>query len=276
MNRPIAEQIAALLNGQNHLNAVYHADQIWQSKNEYIYELDPKRTGSGKSLPLVLQNIKILPGSKTKGGFIQESRKENKMLKNMRGSAGHLTILVSMTGFLAIANPCQAQPYTPPQGGTPAQAYPTPQYQPLGQFARAEDKIDLTGTWYTPDDPGCIISMRQIGSEVWWVSKSPKDNGKSFTAPGHGTILGKRLVGTFADVPAGQYRHYGTFNLDLVIEDGKVMRLSGYIQIDESKPDAHTFSRVGGVRSEPLNGSRAVPGAMGLPAPAMARPGNVR
>jgi hypothetical protein len=106
---------------------------------------------------------------------------------------------------------------------------------------RAQDGIDLTGAWTTPDRDH-HWSVRQVGSEVWWVSMS-KDDGKTFMASGHGTIIGKELIGTFADVPLGKNRAAGSVRLNLIVEGGRVVRMTGRLNFGGGAPLDITIRR---------------------------------
>jgi hypothetical protein len=89
---------------------------------------------------------------------------------------------------------------------------------------------DLTGNWYGPD--GMTHSVRQVGKDVWWIARS-EDGGKTFTSIFHGTLDGDNLVGKFADVPApaGKNSGYGVVKSKLVVQDGKVTRIEGKIDV---------------------------------------------
>src|SRR4051794_40235787 len=84
----------------------------------------------------------------------------------------------------------------------------------------AQDDKGMTGHWFHPD--GATLAARQVGKEVYWVARSA-DGGKEWTHVFHGTIAGKRLTGTWADVPPGKGRNNGTFKFDLLREGGKVV-----------------------------------------------------
>jgi len=95
----------------------------------------------------------------------------------------------------------------------------------LAGTCQAQGKVDLTGHWRYADGSGACWA-RQIGSEVWWVGRSA-DGGKKWTHVFHGRIKGEQLVGTWADVPAGQLRNNGTLRLNFVLEGGTAVRMSG-------------------------------------------------
>jgi hypothetical protein len=69
---------------------------------------------------------------------------------------------------------------------------------------------DLNGVFRCND--GGTYYVRQIGNEVWWFGPS-SDEGASFTNVYKGTISGDAIIGTWADVPYGQARGWGSMNL---------------------------------------------------------------
>ncbi len=107
----------------------------------------------------------------------------------------------------------------------------------LAGNCQAQDKIELTGTWHYTDG-GHTVSMRQVGTEIWWVGRS-SDGGKSWTHSFHGHIKDKQLIGTWADVPEGINRNTGTVKLNLIIEGNKVTKITdpaGEFNLQRNKP----------------------------------------
>lgn len=100
----------------------------------------------------------------------------------------------------------------------------------------AADDAALTGTWYTPDGEG-TFKVRRVGDDVWWVGKSAADDGKTWTNSFHGTVKDTKLTGKWANVNAGDNSDHGTAALELVEEDGKVVRLAGKVTIGGKESD---------------------------------------
>jgi hypothetical protein len=91
-----------------------------------------------------------------------------------------------------------------------------------GHSARADEEVNLTGTW-SADDGGTVY-IRQVGTTVWWVGHSP-DGWKAATNVFRGTIGEKELTGEWVDTPAGKNEGKGTLTWKLVRRDGKVVEL---------------------------------------------------
>jgi hypothetical protein len=102
--------------------------------------------------------------------------------------------MVSVVALLVLAGTCQAQP-----------------------------KVNLTGTWEF--NWGGTATVRQYGTEVWWVAKGVED-GKPWTHAFRGKIQGDKLIGDYADVEAKKPDR-GTITLDIITEGGNAVRLSG-------------------------------------------------
>jgi hypothetical protein len=88
----------------------------------------------------------------------------------------------------------------------------------------APTKQDLSGRWHCDD--GGTYFVRQVGNELWWTGKSgeklEKGKKKAFANVYHGKIDGNKVVGSWADDPAGEAMNAGILNLEIVVEDGKL------------------------------------------------------
>lgn len=90
-------------------------------------------------------------------------------------------------------------------------------------FSRADDS-DLTGKW---SDDGGNYAIRQVGDQVWWVSRCKDDGGKTWTSVFHGKLTGRQLTGHFADVPEGDNRFRGSLTAKLIVREGVVVEIKG-------------------------------------------------
>jgi hypothetical protein len=90
-------------------------------------------------------------------------------------------------------------------------------------FCAAAD-TGLTGTWY--HENGDTYEIRQDGSAVWWYGHGQKKK-KSWTHVFHGKIEGKKIIGSWADVPPAENRDSGTMTLQLIFDGDKVVGISG-------------------------------------------------
>jgi hypothetical protein len=70
---------------------------------------------------------------------------------------------------------------------------------------------NLTGRWKGND--GGIYYIRQIGDEIFWFGESRDE--KSWTNVYHGSILGERIIGSWAHVPTGKVRQAGAMELKI-------------------------------------------------------------
>jgi hypothetical protein len=88
---------------------------------------------------------------------------------------------------------------------------------PISTATGQPKRSDLTGKWDC-DDNG-IYHVRQIGVEVWWKGESkerdPANKKKYFSNIFHGTIKGNKIVGSWADDPAGEANSSGTLTLEI-------------------------------------------------------------
>jgi hypothetical protein len=80
---------------------------------------------------------------------------------------------------------------------------------------------DITGCWLDGLS-GSTYYISQHGSEVWWVGMSP-NVGATFTNSFYGTLSGSAVTGSWADVPRGRNRGWGS--LGLFIENESRIRL---------------------------------------------------
>lgn len=70
---------------------------------------------------------------------------------------------------------------------------------------------NLTGRWKGND--GGIYYIRQIGDEIFWFGES-RDQ-PSWANVYHGSILGKRIIGSWAHVPTSNVRQAGEIELKI-------------------------------------------------------------
>jgi hypothetical protein len=88
---------------------------------------------------------------------------------------------------------------------------------PLSTATGEPKRSDLTGKWDC-DDNGTYY-IRQIGDELWWKGESkdrdPDNKKKVFANIFHGTIRGDKIVGSWADDPAGETNSSGTLTLEI-------------------------------------------------------------
>jgi hypothetical protein len=76
--------------------------------------------------------------------------------------------------------------------------------------------LDLTGLWAGND--GGRYYMRQVGSVLWWYGSrtDPATQTIVWSNVAHGTISGKQIKLTWADVPQGPNRNNGILVLKIV------------------------------------------------------------
>lgn len=77
--------------------------------------------------------------------------------------------------------------------------------------------IYLTGRWRGND--GGIYYIRQVGNDIFWFVES--SDSTSWTNVYHGYISGRKIIGSWADVPKGNIRQAG--EMDLIIESPRRM-----------------------------------------------------
>lgn len=82
---------------------------------------------------------------------------------------------------------------------------------------------NLTGTWKS--NQGATYFIRQIGNVIWWCGEST-DGGKQWTNVFHGTTVGNRIKGKWADVPKGRLANSGVLELQIE-ESGRLTRQKG-------------------------------------------------
>jgi hypothetical protein len=81
---------------------------------------------------------------------------------------------------------------------------------------------DVTGRWRSDD--GGTYFVRQIGDEVWWYGESG-DGARGWANVLHGTIDGRIITATWADVPRGSAQSSGT--ITLFVDGDTIERRSG-------------------------------------------------
>src|SRR5437660_12425854 len=80
----------------------------------------------------------------------------------------------------------------------------------------------VNGVWRADD--GSLYYIRQIGNQIWWAGMSVESTvgyldffkGLNFTNLFQGSISGRRITGTWADVPRGRNLGNGTLVLDVL------------------------------------------------------------
>jgi len=82
--------------------------------------------------------------------------------------------------------------------------------RPTTEWARAGREL-LSGVWSCDD--GGKYAIRQVGTEVWWYGQS-SDGGRSWANVFYGRFDGRRLTGTWADLPLGGASSSGVMGLD--------------------------------------------------------------